>query len=646
MEKLKKLLGMLEERLVQHDNNREEIQKQLKEICTKIKEEADSSEARDSKELREAYEETEECILSLVGTLNAKLEEAMNSKDLDVLIEWAEQELSIEHKYGIDSNEGGNHSIPDEPLRKIFKLNETEETDVKSGSITELITETVKQLEEHLERTHDAMVTAMSNVEKVYNEKRGEAEEFADGVNKKLEVLFTKEDARMQAIVKAVRKTIWSETPINEIDMKEVIMNGKEGLITVQKYSLLELSPPKGSLCDRYDLAVEKEVSLKCIGLEEMMPVITSTSPTGKGGMYVFFTLFDEGEADAVRLLRLLNLTFDVVVKIWEKGTTEDSGETETLTIACGFEKTNQFLLTGTVSSGRTYYLKMRAEHKEECTQWSNSVEFTPDFSEYCSWKECPDYVDESKKYSVDEKNPRIATKINDSFYCVITGNTLLPHDKVTSWSVKVFKSEMDNGDSIFIGVAPSDIDQNEWGNHYKYGWYFHCFSSALCSGPPHNYKWIKYGPRKRKGEYVHTGDNVGVVMDTEKGEVSFDLNGENLGVAFEGIPLDKPLVPCAILSREGDSVELDTSEVNETVNSSIPAPSNITTKNGIAWGSITLTWDAVDEASFYQIETDESKFWGVSTTNAFIKRGFLPETEHTFRVRAVRGNSVSGVML
>ena len=47
------------------------------------------------------------------------------------------------------------------------------------------------------------------------------------------------------------------------------------------------------------------------------------------------------------------------------------------------------------------------------------------------------------------------------------------------------------------------------------------------------------------------------VVMDTAKGELSFIVNGVNLGVAYEGIPLDKPLVPCVILYWDGDSVEL-----------------------------------------------------------------------------------------
>ena len=107
------------------------------------------------------------------------------------------------------------------------------------------------------------------------------------------------------------------------------------------------------------------------------------------------------------------------------------------------------------------------------------------------------------------------------------------------------------------IGVAPSDINQNEGWNYEKCGWYFDCYDSKLWSGPPHKFSRKVYGPRKGDGEYVHTGDSVGVVMDTAKGELSFVVNGVNLGVAYGRIPLDNPLVPCAILGLKGDSVEL-----------------------------------------------------------------------------------------
>ena len=86
-------------------------------------------------------------------------------------------------------------------------------------------------------------------------------------------------------------------------------------------------------------------------------------------------------------------------------------------------------------------------------------------------------------------------------------------------------------------------------------GWYIYCYSSTLRYGPPQNYKKKKYGPKKGNGEYVHTGDSVGVVVDMAKGELLFVVKGVNVGVAYEGIPLDKPLVPCVVLANNGDSV-------------------------------------------------------------------------------------------
>ena len=168
------------------------------------------------------------------------------------------------------------------------------------------------------------------------------------------------------------------------------------------------------------------------------------------------------------------------------------------------------------------------------------------------SWKKCPSDVDKDRKYSVDKKNPRIATNIGGG-WCTITGSTPLPLNKLTSWNIKILKS-YNNGWSIHIGVAPYNINQNE-NNFDKPGWYFNCFDSTLWSGPPHNIRNKEYGPRKVLGKYVQTGDSVGVVMDTTKGELSFALNGVNLGVAYEGIPLDKPLVPCVLLSQKKKNV-------------------------------------------------------------------------------------------
>ena len=65
---------------------------------------------------------------------------------------------------------------------------------------------------------------------------------------------------------------------------------------------------------------------------------------------------------------------------------------------------------------------------------------------ESSGWKECPDNVYKESKYSVDEKNPRIATKTNDRTWCAVIGNKSLPLSRVTSWNIKILKSKRNDG--------------------------------------------------------------------------------------------------------------------------------------------------------------------------------------------------------
>ena len=117
-----------------------------------------------------------------------------------------------------------------------------------------------------------------------------------------------------------------------------------------------------------------------------------------------------------------------------------------------------------------------------------------------CIWKECPNYVYDKNKYFVDVLNPRITSNIGDS-PCTIIGNTPLPLNKVTSWCIKKLSMNFKKSSryDFDIGVAPSDISQNEVDNLEKCGWYFDCYGSTLCSGPPHNYKGKKYGQGKKE---------------------------------------------------------------------------------------------------------------------------------------------------
>ena len=614
-----RLLLLLEERLVQHDDSRKEVQKRLREVCSRMSRDANALEEKLSGEIGSALDEAEDRILSSIETLNS-------GGGQGAFAEQAQQEPLLEQRYEIQ-HYGDAENFVDSYKLKISTASIGDGSyfdsflDAKSGYDE-------STLKAHLDKIHKAATAAQEELAVICSKRRREAEELGLRINGELELLFTQEDARIQEVVKAAKENTNNK---NLADLEEVITRAKSTLFVAQKYGLKE--DVLGGNCE---LIVLKEASIEVIDFEKRAPENILTSYNKKGGLSISFSFFNETEIEP---MMELNLPLKVETKIWMKSNSEDTSKMLTKEYTPGGGEPISF--GGMLSASTAYCLRTRIAHKGMNSKWSDEAEFVmPEFKECCAWKECPDDINENRKYSVDEENAKIVL-MTDWGWRTITGNVSLPPNTVTSWNIKLLRTLRNDGNAIVTGVAPSDINQNDDRNYIKCGWYLHCCDSKLFSGPPHNYNGITYVPRKEYGEYVHTRDSVGILMDTVKGELSFALNGVNLGVAYEGIPLDKPLVPCVILWNEGDSVELDTSEVRENVNSSIPVPSNITTKS-TTWDSITLTWDAVEVASFYQIEVDGNKFWASSTTNAFTKRRLLPETEHTFRVRAVRGSSAS----
>lgn len=68
-----------------------------------------------------------------------------------------------------------------------------------------------------------------------------------------------------------------------------------------------------------------------------------------------------------------------------------------------------------------------------------------------------------------------------------------------------------------------------------------------------------------------------------------------------------------------------------------IHTPKDFKTKSK-TWDSITIKWTAVEDASHYQIETDGNGSLEISTNTTHTKTDLPPDSEHTFRVRAVCG--------
>ena len=205
------------------------------------------------------------------------------------------------------------------------------------------------------------------------------------------------------------------------------------------------------------------------------------------------------------------------------------------------------------------YDFRVRAACRNRYSEWVDTVVEMPKkkFAD-CTWKRCPRYVDEWGKYIVTGINSRIVTKTGADCSCwrttVLGDVPLVGGATINKWSIKVLQSKSD-GNSILIGVAPITINQNS--GTWSTGWYLDCFSSTLYSGAPQFYHDRQYGPRKSWGKYVLTGDIVDVEMDMKNRKLSFSLGGVEIGVAYDSIPIDIPLVPAVLLGYENDSIEL-----------------------------------------------------------------------------------------
>lgn len=241
--------------------------------------------------------------------------------------------------------------------------------------------------------------------------------------------------------------------------------------------------------------------------------------------------------------------TYKVKVKSTDK--------TENLTINCGSSTT---CTAKDLRQNTKYHFWVLATSMGRPSGWSAGVAVKTQRCWDCIWKECPEHLNKERKYVVSTKNLRVITKTVDGWSTAV-GNVPLPLDRVSMWDIKILKTKWDDGGNILVGVAPLGVDQDAEYNRNRCGWYIDCYEAKLCSGPPHGYSWKEYVQqkrRKRSGQYVRVDDVVGVIADMKRGEISFALNDANLGVAYEGIPVDKPIVPCVIFYWSGDSVEID----------------------------------------------------------------------------------------
>lgn len=404
-----------------------------------------------------------------------------------------------------------------------------------------------KRLEEH----NDNRIAIQEELHSVCSQLKKEIDDMEVQINNKLQIAFESEDNRLQKSLSDIQKLL--EKCNTQKETNEIFERIKGDLFVTQNYSLTKAADSK----QKYDLTITKNVSTELLSEKNINKIedIEISSFTNGFISLKFKSPISDFERDSIKENNLLN---EIVYRV-NLCEISDNPEEENLVSEYILDNTNNSFYPESIKIEKRYSLKMKAEVKNIWeSEWSDSIKFTPKFSEICSWSKCPEKVSDERKYTLNNENPRLATKTSNSgCWTTVLGNMPVPSNSIVSWDVKVTESRRNNGSCIMIGVAPPDVDQNADRNFEKSGYYFNCFESTLFFGPPCCFKGKEYGPRKDLGQYVHKGDTVSVIMDTTKGELSFEVNGVNLGVAFNNIPVDKKFVPCVILGHKNDSVEL-----------------------------------------------------------------------------------------
>lgn len=214
--------------------------------------------------------------------------------------------------------------------------------------------------------------------------------------------------------------------------------------------------------------------------------------------------------------------------------------------------------------SAAKYHVHVRMEHKTIFSDWSPLATFRiPDFTSGCSWKPCAKPIDTTRLYTLSGPNDELAAKVGDYCHSTVVAKGSFSRNCVTSCVVRVVNSKDDNGSSMWIGVAPFSIDQNAGNANVEHcGWYLNCYAGYLSSGPPHCFNHKRYadvvmGEKFKEGRFVKNKTKIKITFDSVKGSLEFGRNGKSLGVAFDGIPLDVPVVPVVLFYYKNDSVEI-----------------------------------------------------------------------------------------
>ena len=258
-------------------------------------------------------------------------------------------------------------------------------------------------------------------------------------------------------------------------------------------------------------------------------------------------------------------------------------------------------------------------------------------------WRKYPKDGSPYGRFVLDKGDPSIATFTGGflrSSSAMVLGENIINPGSVVSWSIKLIKL---NGCFPEIGIVPACSDYKVTGYKASPGWYFNSYSSAIFKRKDYIFRpyYESYGLQKTYGEVVKEGDTVGIILDTKKGTLSFVLDRVNQGIAYKNIPLDTPLIPCVILFRTGDTIQIKPGVKTKEVSCKAKVPQNIYAKAS-SCNIADVNWDSVSDAEYYQIKAKGRTRIAATKKHKHALDMLLPGTETKICVRAVFKDSVS----
>ena len=197
-------------------------------------------------------------------------------------------------------------------------------------------------------------------------------------------------------------------------------------------------------------------------------------------------------------------------------------------------------------------YQNLKVKFLPEENEINNFIKFINQFGNISNnkykykFKNNPLNFNFSKEYDVFGLNDNILLKTGPTSLKTYLGEYELEKEIENKWKVKILNSKSNH---IMVGVTTIDCDLKTL-SFNKCGWYISCFTSNLYSGPPHNY----YG---KDTNLNLVDDEITIIMNMNKGNLKFIINGEDKGESYTNIPLDKSIIPVVILYDTNDKVEI-----------------------------------------------------------------------------------------